>query len=199
MKKIIIPSIVILLVVLISAAIYIGKPYYLESMIQEEIDKANYCEVDSDCVNAGGKCPFGCWNYVNKDEVGRISSLIESFDSQCVYGCVSCPTAVCENNKCREVCEEPQGNASAEANLGESCSADEECALPFDYAVRSNCPFESNCIDDACKIVCPLGFQEIPNEEVSCNTDADCDCSVRGDATIACRCHEGACVSVEAE
>ncbi|MFP4189542.1 MAG: hypothetical protein ACLFSL_00720, partial [Candidatus Woesearchaeota archaeon] len=64
---------------------------------------ANYCETDSDCVDAGGKCPFGCYVYVNKDKVEQISKLIQSYDSRCVYGCVSESEVVCENNKCKEI------------------------------------------------------------------------------------------------
>lgn len=74
------------------------------SKIKSEIKKANYCEIDSDCVDVGGKCPFGCYVYVNKNEVEKISKLIESYDSNCIYGCVLCKTVVCQDNKCKEVC-----------------------------------------------------------------------------------------------
>ena len=76
------------------------------SNIRQEIEKAKYCDEDSDCVDAGGKCPFGCYAYVNKNEVSRIGQLIDSFNSKCVYGCISCPTAVCENKKCMAECED---------------------------------------------------------------------------------------------
>lgn len=76
-----------------------------ESDIKSAIEKANYCEIDSDCIDAGGKCPFGCYNYVNKNEVNQISKLLKSYNSKCIYGCVSPPTAICENNKCKEVYE----------------------------------------------------------------------------------------------
>jgi hypothetical protein len=103
-KKIMIAVIIILILVTGIVLIYL-YPKIEESRIKVEIEKANYCEVDSDCVDAGGKCPFGCYAYVNKNEVGRISKLIGSFNSKCVYGCLACPSAVCENNKCKEVCE----------------------------------------------------------------------------------------------
>lgn len=76
-----------------------------ESIIENKIDEANYCEKDSDCVDAGSKCPFGCYNYVNKDEVDQIKELIEGYNSKCVYSCLSCPSVICNNSKCREVCE----------------------------------------------------------------------------------------------
>ncbi len=102
MNKKIIAGIIILVILIISLLAF---PRINESRIKAEIERANYCEVDSDCVDAGGKCPFGCYAYVNRNEAERISQLIQSFDSKCVYGCLMCPTAVCENNKCREVCE----------------------------------------------------------------------------------------------
>lgn len=80
-------------------------PKIEELSIKKEIEKANYCKEDLDCVNAGSKCPFGCWNYVNKNEVERISNLINLYDSKCVYGCVLCEKAICEDNKCVSVCD----------------------------------------------------------------------------------------------
>lgn len=80
-------------------------PKIKELNIKSEIEKANYCNIDSDCVDVGGECPFGCWVYVNKNEVNRISELISSFDSKCVYGCLFCPISICENSKCKAVCE----------------------------------------------------------------------------------------------
>jgi len=104
MKKINI-GIIIFILLAITISVFFALPKIKELKIESEIKKANYCNVNSDCVNAGGKCPFGCWVYVNKNEVARVSELINSFDSNCVYGCVSCPTAVCENKKCQAVCE----------------------------------------------------------------------------------------------
>ena len=103
-KKTIFGIIIIILLVLIGS-IFLAYPKINESRIKAEIERANYCETNSDCIDAGSKCPFGCYAYVNKNEASKISRLIESFDSKCVYGCLACPTAVCENNKCKEVCE----------------------------------------------------------------------------------------------
>lgn len=102
-KKIIISLIISIIIFLIISSFFI-LPKLKESSIKSEIIKANYCDVDSDCVDAGGKCPFDCYVYVNKNEVDRISTLIESFDSKCVYGCILCQSAVCENSKCEVVC-----------------------------------------------------------------------------------------------
>ena len=95
-------SIVVLIFVVI---IFFLSLKHEEANIKLAIEKANYCESDSDCIDAGGKCPFGCYIYVNKNEVEKISQLIKSYESECVYGCVSCPTAICEGKKCKEVCE----------------------------------------------------------------------------------------------
>jgi hypothetical protein len=103
-KKIVIGLIIFIMIVLV-VSIFWAFPKIKESNIKSAIEKANYCEIDSDCVDAGGKCPFGCYAYVNKNEVEKISQLIQSYDSKCVYGCVSCPTSICENKKCEEVCE----------------------------------------------------------------------------------------------
>ncbi|MDD4352217.1 MAG: hypothetical protein PHU71_04540 [Candidatus Gracilibacteria bacterium] len=39
--------------------------------------------------------------------------------------------------------------------LEESCELDADCETPFDYLVRSNCPYESRCLDKKCTVVCP--------------------------------------------
>lgn len=101
MKKIIIISVIVLIII----SVFLSYPKIKESYIKNEIKLANYCDIDSDCVDAGGKCPFGCYVYVNKNEVERISSLIGLSDPKCVYGCLLCEEVKCENNKCIEVCE----------------------------------------------------------------------------------------------
>jgi hypothetical protein len=89
-------------------------------------------------------------------------------------------------------------------NVGETCSANEDCKTPADFLIQSNCPFGSACIDSKCSVVCPLSYHD-PNPEISrsypvtCEADSDCDCSERGQRTIKCLCHDNACVSVEAE
>ncbi|MGV8152290.1 MAG: hypothetical protein ACP5OG_04350 [Candidatus Nanoarchaeia archaeon] len=104
MNKKITIGIIICFLLIIAMGIFLAFPKIKESNIKSAMEKANYCELDSDCVNAGGKCPFGCYAYVNKNEVEKISKLISSYNSKCVYGCLLCPSAVCENKKCKEVC-----------------------------------------------------------------------------------------------
>ena len=106
MKKKYMYLITILFVLIFLVIFYVEiTPKIRENNIKKQIDKANFCTENSDCINAGSKCPFGCWNYVNKNEVERISKLINSFDSKCVYGCINCEKSICENNKCVPVCE----------------------------------------------------------------------------------------------
>jgi len=105
MNKKIITGFVVLAVLIITISIFLLFPKIKELNIKSEIEKANYCEVESDCVNVGAKCPFGCYIYVNKNEVEQISKLIQSYNSNCIYSCILCPTVICDNNKCKEVCE----------------------------------------------------------------------------------------------
>ena len=105
MNEQVIIGIIIFIMLIIAVSIFLAFPKIKESYIKSVIEKANYCEVDSDCVDAGGKCPFGCSVYVNKNEVEKISQLIQSYNSKCIYGCVSGSTVICENKKCKEVLE----------------------------------------------------------------------------------------------
>lgn len=105
MNKKIIIGIIIFSVLITSVTIFFPYTKVKESNIKSAIEKANYCIVESDCVDAESKCPFGCYVYVNKNEVEEISELIKSYDSKCVYDCVSCPTVICENQKCKEICK----------------------------------------------------------------------------------------------
>jgi len=36
-----------------------------------------------------------------------------------------------------------------------SCQVDGDCLLPLEYAVRSNCPYYSKCLENKCAVVCP--------------------------------------------
>ena len=89
-------------------------------------------------------------------------------------------------------------------NVGEYCEYNQECKTPFDYLVRSNCPFASACIDNTCKVICPMIYHD-KNPDISrsypeeCTNDSECDCSERGENSLSCKCLEGGCVSVEAE
>jgi hypothetical protein len=108
-RKIIFTALIIVVfVVLISA--FLVKDKIKAAYIIREIKKANYCQIDSDCQDAfagiGGQCPFGCYAFINKNEVGRIRGLVDSFNSTCIYSCIYCPTTRCDNGTCTAVCDD---------------------------------------------------------------------------------------------
>ncbi|MDD3263338.1 MAG: hypothetical protein PHT94_00415 [Candidatus Nanoarchaeia archaeon] len=103
-KRIIFISIFVIIIIFVISFLS-AIPKIKEEIIKNEIKKANYCEEDLDCIDAGSKCPFGCFNYVNKNEVERISNLIESYNSNCVYGCLLCENVKCEDKKCIPICD----------------------------------------------------------------------------------------------
>ncbi len=45
--------------------------------------------------------------------------------------------------------------AETEADFPETCETDAECPLPMNYAIRSDCPYEAHCVDNACEVICP--------------------------------------------
>lgn len=98
--------IVLVIVVLIVIGFFVGR-YVIEfqrerqkEAILSEIEDANYCETKADCAQAHSKCPFGCYVFVNNSEVDRIQSLIDSYESNCVYGCIQLEDYDCINNRC---------------------------------------------------------------------------------------------------
>jgi hypothetical protein len=81
----------------------------IEAAIQIEIDKANYCDEDTDCILVSFGCPFGCWDYINKSEEDNLKKLIKEYHKNiwpdnCVYKCHIPSRAdknpICSNNKC---------------------------------------------------------------------------------------------------
>ena len=76
-----------------------------ETKINNAIGDANYCETKDDCKLIGSKCPFGCYIYVNGVEAGRISKLVDSYESRCIYQCIQCTDVACVDNKCQAVCD----------------------------------------------------------------------------------------------
>jgi hypothetical protein len=114
MKKL---SLLFVLVALIAGAAF----YWLHSSQQEEviildkgaitaeIERANYCQTDTDCKVAGFNCPFGCWSYVNKSEIDKLLDMTKkwqqySSDYNCDYSCSYLTEAelnpACVENKC---------------------------------------------------------------------------------------------------
>lgn len=99
-KNIINPTFVlfaVLVVGLISFSLYLPLR---QNYIFKEIDRANYCEKNSDCSLLPSSCPFGCFVAVNKAEVKRIDSLINSYQSDCIYSCIKAKRAKCIDKRC---------------------------------------------------------------------------------------------------
>lgn len=60
------------------------------------------------------------------------------------------------------------------------CRWDKDCLLPFTFAARSNCPFESRCIEDKCRVICQMPYETRENDlnKVSqCKHNDDCNCA----------------------
>lgn len=131
-----------------------------EKRIEKEIEAANYCDFESDCVDVGGKCPFGCYILVNKDKADYIKALVEDYDSLCVYSCIQTYGAVCANNKCESRLE-PAG-CTQEAKICEDGSAVGRNASlgcefnPCPELIRNNCSDESRKVDACIELYQPV-------------------------------------------
>ena len=75
-----------------------------EDTVREEIEAARYCDVESDCENIGGQCPFGCFIVVNQAESERILDLLEDYENwhteECMYDCMILVGIACEAGQC---------------------------------------------------------------------------------------------------
>ncbi len=96
-------KLIVLIILVFIILIFSLYPKFNELNIKQQIEKANYCDANSDCINLGQKCPFGCCIYVNVNEVDKLSNLLLAYNSKCVYGCLSCEKVICENKKCKEI------------------------------------------------------------------------------------------------
>ncbi|PIQ77341.1 hypothetical protein COV82_05030 [Candidatus Peregrinibacteria bacterium CG11_big_fil_rev_8_21_14_0_20_46_8] len=74
-----------------------------EASIKRTIQNAQYCTTKADCVQVESKCPFGCWVFVNKKEASNIQTLIDSYESRCIYSCIELQGYDCINNRCEAV------------------------------------------------------------------------------------------------
>ncbi|MDP6670200.1 MAG: leucine-rich repeat domain-containing protein [archaeon] len=110
--KYFVPVALIITAIILSGCIDIPQIDPELRQINQEIENANYCSVDDDCTMLSAGCPFECLpNYVNKNEVGYLETLVANYQSthiQCEYMCII-PTPVmpmCNEGKCVEkICE----------------------------------------------------------------------------------------------
>jgi len=92
----------------------------------------------------------------------------------------------------------------SKVGVGEDCVIDTDCKTPMSYLVRSNCPFESRCIENKCNVVC---IGPYPNKEAElnviaqCNKNTDCNCSTfySGNDLTKCTCLKGLCAAIVSE
>ncbi len=75
--------------------------------IENDINDANYCEIDSDCdvLMLGGQyVDFGCYHFVNnavdKDQFYKKMDVYEQKCSKIINLCAPVPDARCVSNKC---------------------------------------------------------------------------------------------------
>jgi hypothetical protein len=87
----------------------------------------------------------------------------------------------------------------------ESCQVSTDCRLPMEFAVQSNCPYSTACINKKCNVICPM-WQHSPNMNLNisyqakCQSDTDCDCSGWDTQNkYECLCLDNQCASRVAE
>lgn len=53
--------------------------------------------------------------------------------------------------------------------IEKTCSQHMDCETPAEYLIRSNCPYESRCINDICTVVCPIYSEGMIDGSTSSN------------------------------
>ena len=84
--------------------------FYCEDMydeIENDLDRANYCQSDSDCsviMLGGWYVDFGCYHFINKDvDQEQFFTKMDAYKKKCslrINDCASAPDAKCISNKC---------------------------------------------------------------------------------------------------
>lgn len=104
---------IIIAVIVVAGAVYlISKPVSCLSLyneIENDLERANYCEVDDDCdviMLGGWYIDFGCYHFVNKEvDQGAILSKMKTYKdnmkcSQIINDCAPANEVRCVSNKC---------------------------------------------------------------------------------------------------
>lgn len=135
-----------------------------ESQIQSEIEKASYCNSDNDCVIVEGQCPFGCYLGINKLEADRISSLVKSFQSNCIYSCIPTESVSCVSNKCEVNLQKPPIKSEINKEICESTGGTwNECGSPCAGTDAEVCIL-------VCKAQCECNSNEECPDNYKCRT-----------------------------
>jgi hypothetical protein len=144
----------------IGVMMHLFMRYGSEEFIQGEIDKANYCDVNEDCISLGAKCPFGCEIYVNEKEVAKIEEILRSYPDDCIYDCYLCQGIIeCVNNKCVRNCGDGYfcGDGICFGDEDE-VSCPEDCS---DCLVDGAICYTENVQDQSCDSCCSETYYEI--------------------------------------
>lgn len=80
------------------------------------------------------------------------------------------------------------------------CEKHNDCKTPFEYMVQSSCPFESKCLENKCRVVCPEAFDSAMEElieKTQCEKNGDCNCkNYKKEKPENCQCLEGKCLFI---
>jgi hypothetical protein len=102
-------------------------------------------------------------------------------------------------------CAERPVERPADGNTGAKCSSNDGCVLPMSYAIRSMCPYSSECVDGRCEVVCSMYSHSRVQEEyksypIMCKNDEGCDCSGYSAKDMKrCACVDGVCMAIISE
>lgn len=88
----------------LGAVVWLAACAPTEQALRRQIDRANTCEQDSDCVDLGPVCPVGCVNLVHVDEAEPLADKLAAFeaadDTECAYRCPVVISIRCEEETC---------------------------------------------------------------------------------------------------
>lgn len=60
-----------------------------------------------------------------------------------------------ENKNIENTNIQPQSEYRIEKVLDIDCEIDDDCETPWEYLIRSNCPYTSKCLNKKCNVICP--------------------------------------------
>ena len=87
----------------------------IHKKIIHEIEFARFCEKDDHCGVIPSVCPFGCLLAINKNQIPKISNLLnyylflsEKLKWRCIHECIHGDKLKCVNRKCSLVFERPE-------------------------------------------------------------------------------------------
>lgn len=166
-------------------------------------------------ILGGDKDENGCiisagfsYNYTENECVKEFLPIedLERYQVKSFQDCINAGYQIMESYP--RQCKTPSGRIFKEVIFEDeqpkSCNKHSDCELPIMYAIRSNCPFSSYCINNLCGAGCPQYFAD-PNPNISksyasfCLNDLECTCrNYLADDLKECKCIDNNCVAVVA-